>query len=214
LNETPLHTVTVPTFELTATEVTVAQYQVCVNDGGACTAPATGTTCNWNDPGYEDHPVNCVDWNQARDFCAWAGGRLPTEAEWEYAARSTGPSSSFTYPWGNSTATCSYAVMNDGSGSGCGTGRTWSVCSKPAGNTGQGLCDMAGNVWEWVEDDYHSDYTGAPTDGSAWVDGPRGSYRVVRGGSFGHDAGFLRAADRHYFDPSYTLEHLGFRCTR
>ena len=112
--------------------------------------------------------MNCLDWQQAVDFCAWAGGRLPSEAEWEYAARSGGPSSSYKYPWGNDAATCTYAVMDDG-GYGCGTGRTWSVCSKPAGNTSQGLCDMSGNVWEWVEDWYHGDYTGAPTDGSAWV---------------------------------------------
>jgi formylglycine-generating enzyme required for sulfatase activity len=212
----PEHWVTVPTFEMTETEVTVAQYEVCVNDGGACTAPGTGTNCNWNDSGYEDHPVNCVDWNQARDFCAWAGGRLPTEAEWEYAARSRGPSSSYTYPWGTASATCSYAVMDDNfpHNDGCGTGRTWSVCSKPAGNTVQGLCDMAGNVWEWVEDDYHSDYTYAPADGSAWVDSPRASDRVSRSGGFGYNAVFMRAASRVYNYPSDSNYDLGFRCAR
>jgi formylglycine-generating enzyme required for sulfatase activity len=103
--------------------------------------------------------------------------------------------------------------MDDG-GNGCGTGRTWSVCSKTAGNTVQGLCDMAGNVWEWVEDDYHFDYTGAPTDGSAWVDSPRDSLRVFRGGCFGNVAGALRAASRLGVDPSVTNVYLGFRCAR
>ena len=211
--EQPVHAVTVGAFEMLATEVTVAQYEACVNDGGACTAAGTGTNCNWSDSGYEDHPVNCLDWQQAVEFCTWAGGRLPSEAEWEYAARSGGPSSSYKYPWGNDAATCTYAVLDDG-GNGCGTGRTWSVCSKPGGNTVQGLCDMAGNVWEWVEDDWHGDYTDAPTDGSAWVESPRGSYRVRRGGSFDADAHYLRATGRYQVVPSVTSDSLGFRCAR
>jgi len=214
-NETPVHPVTVPGFEMLATEVTVSQYEACVNDGGACTAPSTSdSSCNWNASGYEDHPVNCVDWQQAVDFCTWAGGRLPSEAEWEYAARSGGPSSSYKYPWGNDAATCTYAVMDDDTHTfGCNTGRTWSVCSKPAGNTSQGLCDMSGNVWEWVEDWYYGDYTGAPTDGSAWVS-PSGSFRVVRGGSFVSYAVDLRAAYRSLGDPSVQVYTLGFRCAR
>jgi formylglycine-generating enzyme required for sulfatase activity len=208
-DETPVHAVSVPSFEMTQTEVTVAQYGECVTTG-ACTEPATGyTDCNWNDPGYENHPVNCVDWNQARNFCAWAGGRLSTEAEWEYAARSGGQD--ITYPWGDQSATCTYAVMNDG-GAGCGTGRTMEVCSKPAGNTAQGLCDMAGNGYEWVEDDWHDDYNGAPNDGSAWVDAPRNSSRVARGGSFASRA--VRAANRSTVAPSHFFTLLGFRCAR
>ncbi|MCD6497723.1 MAG: SUMF1/EgtB/PvdO family nonheme iron enzyme [Deltaproteobacteria bacterium] len=212
-NEQPVHSVTVAGFEMTKSEVTVAQYGACVT-AGSCTAPGTDTNCNWNDPGYEEHPVNCVDWSQAVAFCTWAGGRLPSEAEWEYAARSGGQA--IEYPWGNAAATCSYAVMDDGSGYGCGTGRTMSVCSKPAGNTtaqGQGLCDMAGNVFEWVQDDWHDDYNGAPTDGSAWEDGPS-DLRGNRGGSFDRDAYLLRAAYRDYDDPSGQYHYLGFRCSR
>jgi cysteine-rich repeat protein len=213
-NETPVHAVTLPAFELLATEVTVSQYAACVT-AGACTAPNTGGFCSWDASGYEDHPVNCVDWHQARAFCAWAGGRLPTEAEWEYAARSCGPSSSYPYPWGTAVATCTYAVMDDTThAEGCGTNRTWAVCSKPAGNTAQGLCDMAGNVWEWVEDDWHGDYTGSPADGSAWMDSPRGSGRVLRGGGFSNVADGLRAALRNVDYPSAEAGYLGFRCAK
>jgi formylglycine-generating enzyme required for sulfatase activity len=211
-DEQPVHQVTVPSFEMTESEVTVQQYGACVT-AGACTAPDTGTNCNWNDPGYEDHPVNCVDWNQAKEFCTWAGGRLPSEAEWEFAARSGGQD--IEYPWGDDAATCSYAVMDDDTHTdGCDTGRTWSVCSITAGNSAQGLCDLAGNVWEWVEDDYHSDYTGAPADGSAWVESPRSSHRVRRGGCFSFYAFHLRAAERYYYAPSDRLISLGFRCVK
>lgn len=151
-DETPVHAVMVPALMMTKSEVTVAQYGECVS-AGACTEPSTSNSiCNWEESGYEDHPVNCVSGHQAASFCEWAGGRLPSEAEWEYAARSGGQE--ITYPWGDEEATCDYAVMDDNTHSGgCDTGRTWSVCSKTAGNTSQGLCDMVGNVWEWVEDE-------------------------------------------------------------
>ena len=214
-NETPIHTVTVPTFEMLATEVTVTQYGQCPNPGD-CSDPNTGGSCNWNAGGYEGHPVNCVDWQQAVDFCEWVGGRLPSESEWEYAARSGGQD--IDYPWGDDEATCDYAVMDDDThSSGCDTGRTWAVCGKsPDGDTDQGLCDMSGNVWEWVQDWYHSDYETpccAPDDGSAWED-PSGSDRVVRGGGIGNGADFLRAAARAVYDPGDDFYVFGFRCAR
>ena len=208
-DEKPAHSVTVPSFEMLRTEFTVSQYGECVT-AGSCTEPGTGTNANWNDPGYEDHPVNYIDWQQAVDFCTWAGGRLPSEAEWEYAARSGGLDQ--TYPWGNDPVSCTYAVMYEGS-NGCGTGRTWAVCSKEAGNTAQGLCDMAGNTWEWVQDWYHSNYAGAPIDGSAW-ETPSGTSRVFRGGSFYYAAGNLRAADRGGGGPGNRFDFVGARCGR
>ena len=208
-DEKPVHQVTVPTFEISRNEITVKQYAMCV-DAKACTVPNTGGTCNWGASGREDHPVNCVDWDQARTYSKWVGGRLPTESEWEYAARSGGRNQK--YPWGDKDATCNLAVMSDG-GPGCGRNGTWPVCSKVSGNTSQGLCDMAGNVWEWVQDWYHDSYSGAPTDGSAW-ESPTGSLRVIRGGSWNSDAGLLRSSLRRGGSPGFRAGHLGFRVLR
>jgi formylglycine-generating enzyme required for sulfatase activity len=144
-------------------------------------------------------------------FCVWAGGHLPSEAEWEYAACSA--EQGCLYPWGDAPATCARAVMNDPD-PGCGTPHTAPVCSKPDGNTLQGLCDMAGNAWEWVADDYHSNDPGAPSDGSAWVDSPRGAQRVQRGGSLFNVAEDLRAATRLASDPTQRERYVGFRCAR
>jgi formylglycine-generating enzyme required for sulfatase activity len=209
-HEQPVHTVSVPDFEMSMTEVTVAQYGECVAEG-ACSEPGTSVTGNWNSPGFEDHPVNFVDWHQAATYCRWAGARLPSEAEWEYAARSGGQD--IAYPWGDEPATCAYAVMEESFFQhGCGTRQTWAVCSKPSGNTDHGLCDMAGNTWEWVQDSYHTDYNGAPADGSAWEGG--GSDRVYRGGSLRSDASNLRATHRPGQGPSFRAVTLSFRCAR
>ncbi|MFI5346775.1 MAG: formylglycine-generating enzyme family protein, partial [Elusimicrobiota bacterium] len=134
----------------------------------------------------------------------WAGGRLPTEAEWEYAARSAGKDQ--IYPWGNEEATCERAVIL-----GCGRA-TAPVCSKPAGNTEQGLCDMAGNAWEWVQDWHHASYKGAPTDGSAWEDA--GSERVIRGGSWISTPGSTQSANRRSQVAADRFDALGFRLAR
>jgi formylglycine-generating enzyme required for sulfatase activity len=217
-SEKPVHEVRVKSFWMAKTEVTVAQYKKCV-EKGPCSKPSTDgtstyrTKCNWDESGYDKHPVNCVTWHQAKRYCEkWAGGRLPSEAEWEYAARSAGQD--ITYPWGDEKATCHCAVMRDG-GWGCGTGRTMEVCSKKPGNTDQGLCDMAGSVCEWVEDDWHYNYKGAPDDGSAWLDDPRGSYRVLRDGGFSIDSAVgLRAANRNVLPRRQAYEGGGFRCAR
>ena len=210
-DEMPVHVVGVPDFEMQRTEVTVAHYAECVAQG-ACTVPASGDEYhNWDAPGREQHPVNAVDWYQALHFCDWFDGRLPTEAEWEYAARSGGLE--VTYPWGDEFATCDYAVMDEGTGAGCGAFSTLEVCSIPAGNTEQGLCDMAGNVWEWVQDWYHPDYLDAPSDGSAWED-PEGADRVKRGGSFDFPGPLQRTTNRYYAYPPARHINLGFRCAR
>ena len=212
-NEKPAHTVRVPTFELAKTAVTVGQYRACVA-ASACTEPGTGESCNWGKPGREDYPANCVDWNQAVTFSGWAGGRLPSEAEREYAARSGGWG--WTYPWGNDPATCDRAVMgHEGpcraeDPCGCGQNETWPVCSKPQGHSAQGICDLAGNVWEWVQDWYHDSYEGAPTDGRAWEQ-PTGSHRICRGGCWSNDALGLLAARRNWNAPGLQSGYVGFR---
>jgi len=213
-DELPIHAVTVPTFEILATEVTVAQYAACFGDG-TCTEPdgehdnCTGSPA----PGDEDLPVGCVSWDQAVTFCEWADGRLPSEAEWEYAARNQGKV--MEYPWGDAQATCTYAIMHDDEyGSGCGLGMVWEVCSRsPVGDTASGLCDMAGNAAEWVQDWYHTTYDGAPDDGSAWEDGGGGG-RITRGGSTSNDWERLRTTVRGYSVPDWQVGGLGFRCVR
>lgn len=193
-NEKPYHQVTVPAFDIDKYEVTVGEYGNCVS-ASACTA-STGTSsyCNQGKSEKSNHPMNCITWYQARAYCEWVGKRLCSESEWEKASRGT---DGREYPWGNEAATCEYAVMSEG-GYGCGTDSTWPVGSKLSGVSPYGALDLSGNVWEWVEDDYHSSYTGAPTDGSAWFDSPtRASGRVVRGGSFAYGgAGYLRSSDR------------------
>ena len=208
-DEKPRHRVTVKGFRMARTETTVKQYRACVQ-AGACTEPDSSgrnSSCNWGQSGREDHPVNCIDWKQSSAFCRWVGGRLPSEAEWEYAARSGGRDQE--YPWGNEAANCSRAVLSDG-GNGCGQGRTWPVCSKESGNTAQGLCDMAGNVGEWVQDGYQGAYGGAPVDGSAWESGS--PVRVDRGGGWYSGASGLRALFRAGSDPLYRDSVLGGRC--
>ncbi len=209
----PVHLVSVPAFDMFLTETTVAQYRACVDDG-ACEPPeVTAGSCNWDVEGRDDHPVNCVAWEQAAAFCAWAGGRLPSESEWEYAAKSGGKTSA--YPWGEEDATCARAVMDgmgglEASGYGCGALRTWPVCSKMEGNSDQGLCDLSGNAAEWVQDWFHPSYEGHPPDGDAW-EYPEGVSRVLRGGGYSLGAYHLLAAKRDYL-PAGPL--TGFRCAR
>ena len=203
-DEKPVHSVTLSGFSLDLTEVTVAAYGKCVTSGG-CTAPNSGGSCNWGNDARQAHPINCLDWNQAKAYCTWLGKRLPTEAEWEYAARSGGQA--ITYPWGNALPSCNLAVMANG----CGSGSTLAVCAKTPGNTAHGICDMAGNVWEWVEDAY-GPYPGTPATNPVVN---TGSTRVLRGGSWNYNfSNYLRAALRYHNAPSNRYYYAGFRCAR
>jgi len=210
--EKPVHTVTLSGFRISKSEITVSQYRACV-DAGACSQPDTGYYCNWGKKDRGDHPINCVNWNQSQAFCKWAGGRLPTEAEWEYAARSDDERK---YPWGNQEASCKFAVMCDGVTkenkstifSGCGRDGTWSVCSKPAGNSKSGLCDMAGNVWEWVSD-WYGDYPSTPQKNPK---GPvKGELKVLRGGSWNSMPKNCQSAVRNGYLPDIQNYDAGFR---
>ncbi|MFN3200939.1 MAG: formylglycine-generating enzyme family protein [Bradymonadia bacterium] len=216
-DEGPPRDVQVPTFHIAKTEVTVAQYRNCVSSG-ACSVPSlnSGTDldleCNYGEQGADQHPINCVTWEEASQFAQFIGVRLPTEAEWEFTAKSRG--STATYAWGMGAATCNLASFNEpDSGYGCGIdGPIWTtqVCSRPAGNTEQGLCDMNGNVEEWVQD-YYGPYATAPNDGSAnQVVGD--DFRCHRGGSFASPAtDNLRNTHRGARPQTYKSGRLGFR---
>ncbi|MBI2372919.1 MAG: SUMF1/EgtB/PvdO family nonheme iron enzyme [Deltaproteobacteria bacterium] len=191
-DEKPGRKVYLDAFAIDRTEVTVARYNQCVSSG-SCQA-ASGNS-------KDDHPVVNVDWNQASAFCKWAGGALPTEAQWEKAAR--GPDGR-TYPWGNEAPSCTRA------NAGCGGG-TQPVGSRPAG--AHGLFDMAGNVWEWVEDVYDAQaYSRLGARNPVSRSG--GSLRVDRGGSWFGDGGGVRASYRGRGDPGDRFGDLGFRCAR
>lgn len=211
-DEAPVRRVAVPAFEVDSCEVTVAQYAACVQ-AGACTAPSSySPQCNYGAADRASHPVNCVTHDQARAFCAWAGKRLCTEAEWEKAARGgcerygDCDKDSPLWPWGAEEPSCGRAVYAP-----CSCRGTCEAGTRPDGASPYGALDMAGNVWEWVADTYHETYDGAPGDGSAW-EGGKG--RVFRGGSFLSPAGALRVTNRSFLDPADNTDALGFRCCR
>jgi formylglycine-generating enzyme required for sulfatase activity len=199
-DERPQHRVTLDAFWIMQTEVTNAQYRQCVADG-ACTAP---NNARWEQPAYDDHPVTHISWLQANAYAAWVGGRLPTEAEWEKAARG---SDRRLYPWGNDAPTDTLLNFNQN------VGDTSLVGRYPAGASPYGALDMAGNVWEWTNDWYNSSYyAAAPANNPRGPD--TGDNRVVRGGSWSNNSSVARSADRFSYYPLIHSYYLGFRVVR
>jgi len=208
--EFPYHEVHLDAFDLDRYEVTVLQYRECVEQG-PCSLPNEDEHCNYALAGHEYHPVNCIDWDQASTYCDWAGKRLPTEAEWEKAARGT---EGALYPWGDAPATCAFAVINDGSGDGCGTNGTLPVGSRPAGVSPYGVHDLVGNALEWVADWYdYSYYWVSPASNPTGPDAT--DDRSARGSAwFWDEARWHRASQRNGFEPSSNGNAIGFRCAR
>jgi len=178
----PRHEVAVPAFEMSKTLVTVEQFAECVR-AGQCDEPDSETVysfeCNWDKPHRGCHPVNCVDWNQARQFASYHGARLPTEAEYEYAA---GSGRGLIYPWGNEPPTGDRIPSS--SRRSAHPERSVPVCSNPAGNTERGLCDMTGNLQAWTQDRHAFGYGSSAIEWRAEDDvvKPRENYRNPKGG--------------------------------
>jgi serine/threonine-protein kinase len=219
-DERPVRAVALDAFWLDRTEVTNDQFAAFVAATGYQT---TAEGSDWQHPrgpgsdlgGLGDYPVVQVSWVDAYTFCAWAGGRLPTEAEWEYAAR--GPRS-LVYPWGNTFdgAQSNYCDRNcpydwaDALGD---DGHAWAapVGSYPSGAGWAGALDIAGNVWEWVNDWYGPGYYNQSPDANPT--GPQSSdLKVLRGGAWSHFRGDSRMSFRNHAEQTYRNDSIGLRC--
>ena len=211
--EHPQHSVYLDAFWIDRTEVTNAQYLQCVQ-AGVCVESGYADDSSLNAP---DQPVVGVEWFDARDYCQWAGVRLPTEAEWEKAARGTGGQ---VYPWGDEFD-CHKGNFDDEQqiseyvvpgGPDCdGYDRAAPVGSYPAGVSPYGALDMAGNVWEWTSSLYEP-YLYSLTDGREDQNGV--GDRVIRGGSWNTQSSGDRAAFRTDVGPDFWIYFVGFRCAR
>lgn len=223
-DEQPAHEVFIDSFWMDQVEVTTGMYDLCVK-AGACRPPRQLRSDNrveyFGNPEFRDYPVVNVAWYDANAYCKWAGRRLPTEAEWERAARGDDKRN---YPWGDE-------LPNEYNSNSLNTvGDTTRVGSYAEGASQFGVLDMAGNVWEWVADYYRADYYAKSP-----LENPQGpaaeevfdSMRVIRGGSFQEDGIFLRVANRSFLpgpDPRAEQEDeayygkattlIGFRCAQ
>jgi formylglycine-generating enzyme required for sulfatase activity len=206
-DEVPQRKITLDDFYIDKYKVTIAQYRKCVQ-AGKCSTPGSGGNCNWNESGRDAHPINCINWSQADTYCRWAGKRLPTEAEWEKAARGD---QGRTYPWGSQTPTCALAHYNRCAAKD--TAKTLPVTALSGSASSYGVVQMVGNVWEWVQDWYGEKYYADSLEKNPA--GPSsGEKRVCRGGSWFNLSTQLRAANRYFYVPTDQNFIIGFRCAK
>jgi len=212
--EFPPNEVTLSPFLIDQNEVTNQQYKNCV-DAGSCTEPLV---CKKGEPTYQDsqmadHPVICVSWEEASKYCEWVGGRLPTEAEWEYAFRGE---NSLIFPWGDEFvgSNLNYCDVNCDQGHADnafddGYKRTAPVGSLQSGVSWSGLNNQGGNVSEWVSDwfgEYEQGDLNNPTGPTS------GTQKMIKGCSWYSPAAYCRGAARGSVDPDTRFDFLGFRC--
>lgn len=208
LDEKPVHEVFLDTFWIDQTEVTNGMYAECVGKG-SCVPPVNRESHThltyYGNPEFDNYPVVYVDWNMARAYCEWAGRRLPTEAEWEKAARGDDQR---TYPWGNEIPNNDLVNYNGA------VGDTTKVGKYSNGASPYGVLDMAGNVWEWVADYYDSGYYYKSSSVNPMGPTRAGikNYRVLRGGSWNGTSNLIYSSLRRGYEPTHTDYYLGFRC--
>jgi formylglycine-generating enzyme required for sulfatase activity/serine/threonine protein phosphatase PrpC len=204
----PVEMVTISPFFIDTTEITNRAYAACVA-AGACNPPQTSTF--YNDPNFAEHPVVFVNYDQAGDYCKWQGKRLPTEAEWEMAARwDPVTKTSYIWPWGNGFEAGRANTLSAGQGG------TSAVTAFEGDRSAYGVLGMAGNVTEWVSDWYFDGYTGFGTlnpTGPASQPLPQ-PFRVARGGSFKALAAYARGGQRFDVPPQTAADWIGFRCVQ
>jgi formylglycine-generating enzyme required for sulfatase activity len=197
--EGPQHMVLVPDFYMGRYPVTNEEYGRFLSENTDTSEPEYWGNRKYNQP---RQPVVGVGWDDARRYARWSGLQLPSEAQWEYACRS---GTKTRYYSGDKEKDLDRAGWYDENSD----DKLHPVGEKEP--NAFGLYDMHGNVWEWVEDDWHENYRGAPKDGNAWIDDPRGSDRVVRGGSWYNSARYCRSAIRYWIGPGRRIINLGFR---
>ena len=204
-DEQPVHRVALRAFYLDVHEVTVSRFADFLN------AQKSDPPFKWNEAltgNQGNKPVVGVDWYDARDYCRWVGKRLPTEAEWEMAARGT---EGRMYPWGSVHPTKAHA--NAGQNQWRGYGTLTNVGSYEPGKTPEGVYDLAGNLWEWVADWYDPVYYQFSARDNP-TGPPAGPLRALRGGAWNNDSKAIRSANRAAYAPNARRNDVGFRCAR
>ena len=212
-DEKPAHTVYLDAFYIDKYKVTNAFYRMCA-DAGVCAPPQYANSylrpTYYGNPKYDHFPFIAANWYEAKTYCEWRDGRLPTEAEWEKAARGT---DGRTYPWGEGIdqSRANYNNNNEPDY----VGDTNKVDGYASGVSPYGAYDMAGNTWEWVADLYDENYYSSLFGTVNNPLGPiRGEFRVVRGGSWDSNSYALRSSYRSWFNPANASIYIGFRCAR